>query len=288
MVLAAVPDPDPVGWRILHDFFQTAGALLIALAVGGGLIRWLQEREWRQRTYEQAYDLLSQAMLQTALVADQALTVLDADDLRDDLDILYRLPYGEVQRLHADDGKTDAMGKLVRVLEKDAGVADRARQAAPDLELRADKVRELALELGPYLQVDPIALSNKAARLHRRVRSLLVLSLLSERPDRHLAGLTAYQVLTTSNELAANIGVEYAKLRERPAPDAELEDEIRAEEQRNAEDDEWQLEHHNLMAEFERSGREMDAALREASELMKSLQEQLQDQRGSADSTTAE
>ncbi len=270
----ALPDGEEEKWRVFHDLMQTVGSVLVAVSVGGGLVRRLQEREWRALTIEQAYDLLKQAMFQAALLAERLLHVLGSPDLISELDRLYRLPYEEAQRLSAEDMKDALRPQLVAILnERDEGASTRGRDAAAELELRADKLRELGLELGPYLADDPIGLANRTVRLHRRVRDLLLAQALSPKPDAMIVALAAWQSLSTSIEVAAMVGAEYTKLRQQPIRDEDLRKEIEDDEALSRRLNRTQLRTRNVLEEADRRIEEMEQTVRKAQETEATLRD---------------
>ena len=287
MVLGARFEATDWGSRLAHDGLQTVGGVSAALLVGGGIIRWWQQREWKRRTRTIALDLIDQAMRQTAVLASQALYVLGERESIRVIDDLFKLPW---------TARRDVMSKRLDVvlvpkvlaLMKDDGSAvgndifERAIAAAVEMERRTDELRELVLELGPYVPGDPISLVDHAVLLRRRAREVTGPLPGYRGVPRHLgapaAGLATSAMLQESIEFARRLGEEDRLLRAKAKEGAHtpLSAEIAEEEAQVEEDDRFDEGLDEFDRGFEESARQMEQSAEEMERQVQNLSGRIQ------------
>jgi hypothetical protein len=187
-VLGALPDQSTKSERIFHDVLQAMGAVFFALAVGGGLLGWWQQKEWKRRTQWIAFDLLNQAMRQTALIASRTADLWESGPGPTNLvGPVFRLPWTRVGNETIEEVGRFVAAELAAAVEEGraadaaddgnarlASVARKLQGLAPQIEAHADRLRQLTVELGAYLDdVLAVQLVTDVAELHDAVRNLV-------------------------------------------------------------------------------------------------------------------
>ena len=273
--------------RIAHDGLQTVAGVSAALLVGGGIIRWWQEREWKRRTRAIALDLIDQAMRQTAVLASHALYVLGAPESIRVIDDLFKLPWTPRRDVMSKRMDVVLVPKVLALVKADGSahgndIVERAIAAAVEMERRADRLRELVLELGPYVPGDPISLVDHAVLLRRSAREVTgplpgyrgVPGQLSA----SAAGVATSTMLTESIEFARRLGEEDRLLRAMAKQSAhtQLSAEIAEEEAQVEEDDRFDEGLDEFDRGFEESARQMEQSAQEIERQVQNLSGRIQ------------
>jgi hypothetical protein len=245
--------------RTLHGLVQVMAGVAFALGGLNEILHGWRRRRWRELTQWIAYDLLNQAMGEARIIAVTVSSLLHQVAAKRipvaEVDQLFVFPWSPTRALVLRE-LVDALQVGVQGLfagarpgsapdpaggELRAAVVDRVVAAGPELERRADKLRGLTQELGPYLdEREAIALVTAVAQLHEPVRGLIRLPLRAGKDlPALLAGLLVVEVLAASGTVAGGLGEAYGALRGRLNDQALLAKLVPAE--RRAADDEARM-----------------------------------------------
>jgi hypothetical protein len=289
---------DRTSSHFFHDALTAAAGTAFALAGFGEVLRRWQESARRRRTQPLAWDLLDQAMHQTALIAAQALNVLGQPTLIGQVEYAAQLPFTPTRKetfARQTEVANAVLGPLFESFSPEGPSSNEAKvsadqmiaravRAGPELEPLADKLRALASELGPHVgDDDAIRLLTDVAALHQSVRSLIGPLPGYRDVPRALGalfgGLNATDVLPNTQAVAEALGEQYDDLFGDlgPIEADDLRTTVEAAQQRADEEDRHAQEEHAMELELAELEREQEHAQREMQESFANMQSVLEE-----------